>query len=341
VSLSPFLGNDSIVAQLESRVRTGRFPHALLFSGPDGIGKHTFAVRLIQALNCSGHQVPACGECDSCSRIGRGTHPDVRTVGVAEDASQIRIEQIRDLRGTLALAPLEGRIRAWIIDPAERLSAGAANALLKVLEEPPPRICFFLITTNASELLLTIRSRCQIHHFAPLPLASLRELAQATGEVAAEEWLIRWSGGSVGWLRRADPDMVREIRERMLTFLEAGWSGGPEALAGQIGTPLAGNREEFPLRLRAACLIISDLVYLAAGNGDRITNIDLRERLEKLSSGLSIPQLADAATRIHAIEKGLKSYLNLQLMSDDLLVSLAEAARGPGKYANDKPTRRR
>lgn len=336
MSLPPFLGNDAIVSQLEDRVRTGRFPHALVFSGPGGVGKHTFALRLVQALNCDNRQVPACGECASCARIGRGVHPDLGIVGVAEDASQIRIEQIRELREGLALAPMEGRIRSWIIDPAERLSPGAANALLKVLEEPPPQICFFLITTNASELLLTIRSRCQIHHFAPLPVASLCELAEA------DDWLIRWSGGSIGWLRSADPDAVREIREQMLSFLEAGWSGDPEALADQIGAPLAGNREEFTTRLRAACLLISDLVYLAVGNGDRIINTDLRDRLGRLGGRISIQRLAEAAMRILAIEKDLRSYLNLQLMSDDLVVSLAAASAGSGgEYANDKPGRRR
>lgn len=336
MSLPPFLGNNAIVSPLEDRVRTGRFPHALVFSGPEGVGKHTFAIRLVQALNCENRQVPACGECDSCARIERRIHPDVRTVSVAEDASQIRIEQIRGLRDTLALAPLEGRIRSWIIDPAGRLSAGAANALLKVLEEPPPQICFFLITTNASELLLTIRSRCQIHHFAPLPVASLSEL------VEADEWLIRWSGGSIGWLRHADPDAVREIREQMLSFLEAGWSGDPEALAGQIGAPLAGNREEFATRLRAACLLISDLVYLAVGNGDRIINIDVRDRLERFGGRVSTQRLVEAAMRVLAIEQDLKGYLNLQLMSDNLLVSLAAESAGiGGKYANDKPARRR
>lgn len=336
MSLPPFLGNDAIVARLEDRVRTGRFPHALVFSGPEGVGKHTFALRLVQALNCESQQVPACGECDSCTRIGRGAHPDVRTVGVAEDASLIRIEQIRDLREALALAPMEGRIRAWILDPADRLSPGAANALLKVLEEPPPQICFFLITTNASELLLTIRSRCQIHHFAPLPVASLRAL------VEADEWLIRWSGGSIGWLRQADPDAVRETREQMLSYLEAGWSRDPDALARQIGVPLAANREEFALRLRAACLLISDLVYLAVGNEDRIVNVDVRARLEELAGQVSASQLVDAAMRVIAIEKDLRSYLNLQLMSDGLAVSLAkEASSGERKYANDKPARRR
>jgi len=311
-----FLGNQLVVERLEAKLRAGRLPHALVFSGPEGVGKRTYALRLVRALNCENGGTRGCGECPSCRKVGRGTHPDLGIVSVESGSTQIRIEQIRGLRETLDLAPIEGRVRAWIIDPAGRLTPGAANAFLKVLEEPPPGTVFFLITPNANELLVTIRSRCQIYHFAPLSLAAVRDLG------VDDELVARWSGGSIGWARQADAVELRRVRDQMLGFLEAGFASEPADLAERVGTRLAPSREEHSEVMRAACLLISDLLYLKLGLAGKLVNVDVADRLAALSAGVGTGRLLEAARGVRFIEANLKHNLNSQLMTDALLVSL-------------------
>jgi len=312
-----FLGNAAVVRRLEACLESGRLPHALIFSGPEGVGKHTFALRLIQALNCSETGPRPCGTCSSCRKILRGTHPDTSVITVDPDASQIRIEQIRQLRETLTLSPFEGSVRGYIVDPADRLTPGAANALLKVLEEPPPDTFFFLITRNAGELLVTIRSRCQVYRFAPVSLEAVRSLG------VSDELLVRWSQGSIGWARDADPGALRQTRDQMLDFLEAGLSGEPDEVANWVGSRLAGSREEYAEAIRAGYFLLSDVLHLKTGLGERVVNVDVQERLGRLAESVEIGRLIRAATQLRMVEAQSRQFLNNQLMTDALLVSLA------------------
>ena len=312
-----FLGNRAIVERLEARLGAGRLPHALIFSGPPGVGKRTYALRLIQALNCPDGGTSGCGECGQCRKVSRGAHPDVILISVEADATQIRIEQIRRMRSMLLLEPIEGRVRACVIDPAERLTPGAANALLKVLEEPPAGTYFFLITANAHELLPTIRSRSQVYHFAPLSTGALRELG------VTDELVARWAQGSAGRAGQSDPEELRRRRDQMLAFLEGGFSGQPEALAELIGAPLAPSREDYPEAVRVACVLVSDLLALKVGFAGRVVNVDVQDRLASLAGSVDMDRLMGAAEQLKFIEANLRHHLNAQLMTDALLASLS------------------
>src|SRR5215813_12558575 len=102
MTFDSFIGNRKIVERLRNKLREGRFPHGLIFSGPEGVGKHTFAVMLAKALNCLNAVAgDFCGECSSCRKIDAGTHPDVTTITLEEEASQIKIEQARQLLSVL------------------------------------------------------------------------------------------------------------------------------------------------------------------------------------------------------------------------------------------------
>src|SRR3989442_14216114 len=141
-----FIGNRKIIERLRSKLREDRFPHGLIFSGPEGVGKHTCALMIAKSLNCL--KAPSgefCDQCSSCRKIEAGTHPDVMTISVEDEATQIKIAQIRQILGMLDLQPLEGRNKVFIIDPADSLNDEAANALLKGLEEPPENTFFLLI----------------------------------------------------------------------------------------------------------------------------------------------------------------------------------------------------
>lgn len=309
-----FYGNSGVVERLDQKLRQQRLPHAMIFSGPDGVGKRTCAMRLAMALNCGAEQEIPCGVCSACRKVAAGTHADVQAVTLQEDASQIKIEQIRDLRSRLDFEPLEGAAKVYIIDPAERMTAAAANGLLKALEEPPPATYFFLITTNALELLITIRSRSQTYHFTPARLDDLRRAG------IENELVLRWAQGSVGWAVSADPDALRAIRDDVFMFLEtvfgANNDSGSEILA--ASAELSRSKEDYANRMRVFGVLVADLLFLKQGVDHRIVNVDIRGRLAQLAESVSLERIVLIADCLKSIEKNLKSYVNRQLMTDQL-----------------------
>ena len=324
---SQLIGNRSIVERLEAKLQSGRLAHALIFSGPEGVGKHTCAVWIAQALNCTAPGPTPCLECGPCRRIGDGTFTDVTTVTVEPEASQIKISQIRDLRSLLALEPLEGRATVTIIDPADAMTPGGANALLKSLEEPPSTSYFFLITAKPQELLPTIRSRSQTYHFAPLTLEELRRSG------VTDELTLRWAQGSIGRALKAEPASLRQGRDEMLAFLERALMDDRPTLGALIGTggKLGRDKEDYQDRLRMLALLVRDILLFKEGFRDRLINIDVRDRIERQAELVDIDRLLNIYEGLKFIDLNLKYHLNRDLMTDSLV--LAMRPRSP------KPTR--
>jgi DNA polymerase-3 subunit delta' len=191
--LSDIRGQDRAIARLRAALGAGRVHHAYLFTGPPGAGKHATALALASALNCLQAPGEGCDECDACSRIAEGIHPDVVTLEREGAAQIVPIESIRqNVIARIGLPPHEARVRVFVITEASTiaLQPAAANALLKTLEEPPARTMFVLATVAPDQLLPTIRSRCQRVSFAGgVPGgegdkldALARELAEFTGD---------------------------------------------------------------------------------------------------------------------------------------------------------------
>jgi DNA polymerase-3 subunit delta' len=156
------LGQDRVAAQLRHAIERDRVPHAYLFSGPPGAPLVDTALALAMALNCTAAPGIGCGECEPCSKIVAGIHPDVVTL-VREGAAQIvPIESVRNqVIARIGLPPHEAQTRVFVVEEATAMAPPAANSLLKTLEEPPARTLFVLCTTAPEQLLPTIRSRCQ------------------------------------------------------------------------------------------------------------------------------------------------------------------------------------
>ncbi len=167
-----------VIARLRAAIKRDRLPHALLFAGPAKSGKHTVGLALAAAVNCERDPGEGCGECASCQRITHGLHPDVRTLERKGAAQIIPIETIRkEIVAAVGLPPHEAKRRFFLIEEATSLKGPAANALLKTLEEPPPRTHFILGTVSADKLLPTIRSRCQKLVFGALATDIRTQLA--------------------------------------------------------------------------------------------------------------------------------------------------------------------
>jgi len=229
------MGLEKPTAILSALLKSGRLPHALLFTGPAGGGKNSLARALAAALNCAGPDPGPCGACLSCRKIAKDLHPDLITLspdgedgGAKKDASrskrQISIAEIRELRRVMALRPFEGRVKVFILREADRLGREAASALLKTLEEPPPDSALFLTSAAEDQVLPTIRSRCLTLRLNPLPLETiLQTLAGQRGLTGpAARLLAALSGGALGPVLGADPEAIWDRWQTLNRILEAG-----------------------------------------------------------------------------------------------------------------------
>ena len=163
---SEVIGQDSVVKILRHQIETGTVSHAYLFCGTRGTGKTTTARILAKAVNCLSEADRPCGRCANCLSIKEGTFMDVIEI---DAASNNGVENIRELRESVKYPPAVGRKKVYIIDEVHMLSAGASNALLKTLEEPPENVMFILATTDPQKLPQTILSRCMRLDFRRVP----------------------------------------------------------------------------------------------------------------------------------------------------------------------------
>jgi DNA polymerase III subunit delta' len=322
VTFDTFAGNPKIIQRLRGKLREGRFPHALIFSGPEGVGKHTCALMIAKALNClktSGEDF--CDKCSSCRKIQSGTHPDVMTISVEEDATQIKIAQVRQILSMLDLQPLEGRSKVFIIDPADSLNAEASNALLKGLEEPPENTFFVLVTVNVNELLFTVRSRCQIYNFAPLTLDEVRR------QGITDELAVRWSQGSIGRARALDATRLKSEREVLLDFFETAVTANEDRFEDLIAASaeLGRAKLEFESRMVILSVLIADVLYIKEQVADKVVNIDIQDRLTELAGQTSADRLIRMSEFLMFIETSLKTHANRQMLSDALALTANEA----------------
>ena len=236
-------GHDEVVEQFRRAISRGRLASSFLFAGPAGIGKCSFALKLAQAMLCQTRPEAAldpCNACPACTQVVAGTHPDVLMVAKPEGKAEIPVElfigpkEHRRQVGLLHdinLKPRMGGRRIAIIDDADYLNEEGANALLKIIEEPPPRAVLILIGTSPTKQLPTIRSRCQLIRFRPLPIETVAELLVSKGLVADPSEAARLARYSEGSLQRAlelaDPELwsfrntlLERLSEPMLASVE-------------------------------------------------------------------------------------------------------------------------
>lgn len=201
------VGQATVTRTLQNSLASGKVGHAFLLSGARGVGKTTTARILAKALNCA--SAPAatptpCLDCDSCREIADAKSLDVQEI---DGATHNGVEQVRELRESARYNPARDRYKIWIIDEVHMLSTGAFNALLKTLEEPPPRVKFIFATTEYHKLPDTILSRCQQYDFRLIParelMAHLRNVAEREGIRVSDEALGRIARSAEGSARDA------------------------------------------------------------------------------------------------------------------------------------------
>ncbi len=329
-------GQSKAVALLEHSLEHGHLAHAYLFIGPPHVGKMTFAIKLAQALNCEASH-PPCGECQPCHRISQAKHADVQIIGLpsAGDSDrnrvEISIEQIREIQRAASLPPYEGKHKVFIIDGAEHLSGEAANCLLKVLEEPPPRVLFLLLTTRERLLLPTVISRCQRVELRPLPIAEVEKMLAQNWELEAQKvrLLARLSRGCLGWARSAalDDRLPEERAQRIAALTDLADAGYEErfSYAAQLAAQFEKNRGFAQEILDLWLGWWRDLLLVKVGCLDAITNIDLETMLVQRAKGYSLAKVKGFIDHLQAAQEQLDRNANPRLVLEVLMLNI------PGK----------
>jgi DNA polymerase-3 subunit delta' len=256
-SFEELIGQAAARRVLENAIRRERIAHAYLFRGPESVGKATLAGLFARSLDCRQSAGPgeACGRCHSCQLAAAGNHPDLRLITFEVNPksrllnTEIVMAQIREdaaeryrmppLLEDAYLRPVYGPWKVYLIDPADRLNSHAADALLKVLEEPPPQVVLVLMTARPAALHPTVVSRCQQVAFRPVSSLEIAALLGRLG-VGAEEasWLAAVSAGRPGWAVRLARDEEGQAVRRSLLDLLASIPQRPKEAALRIADDL-------------------------------------------------------------------------------------------------------
>jgi len=329
------IGQDHVSQTLYNALKSSRLPHALLFTGPRGVGKTSSARILAKSLKCTNAKdfVP-CNVCSICQEIVSGSNLDVIEI---DGASHNGVDSIRELRETIAYMPSSGRYKIYIIDEVHMLSTSAFNALLKTLEEPPPHVIFIFATTEAQKIPLTILSRVQRFDFRRIPTRLLTDRLQKICDkenVSVEPealWMIaRQSEGSA----RDSQSLLDQI----ITF-----SGGKLTLQKTVDALGLTDRQllvdtlgALITRSTAEILKILEKIYFS-GSDAKVFGQELLEEtrnllLVKLSTNLSLVDLPDSEI------ESLKG-LSVKLSSEDIHLLFDMALKGISDLQKSSDTR--
>ena len=338
---SELTGNTRVKDALKRMINSDRLPGAMLFAGEEGVGKKRFALEVARALNCRApRDGEACGVCPSCVRIAKlnyperedadewtqiiwTDHPDVGLVVAPKRV--LRVEQMRQIEKEANFRPFEGKARVFLVDEADKLNDASANALLKVLEEPPRTSHLILITARPAMLLPTILSRCQMIRFAPLTPEEIEGhlLKNKQADNKTAKLRARASGGSIGRALANDMVTFTSQRKAMLGVLHALvlTNDRSQLLRSSEQLNEAQYKDEFEERLDVLETLIRDAWMLSLGvDADLLVNADLLPELQKLSEKLDPQRAGDWILQIEDVREQLLVNVNRKVTTDSLFL---------------------
>jgi len=361
MSFKDFIGNETVVRDLRTMLKRGRFPHALILAGPEGAGKYTLAQMLAKAMNClappPGELPDFCGRCEACVRIGDAddlanryseaveareglrdadkkdtrifvqTYPDVLIVPPDPPQIMIKVDQVRQVTAGIYFRPSQGHRKIYIFTDSCFMKE-AANALLKVLEEPPEFAHLFLLTTNPGELIPTIRSRCITVRLAPLKVRDLEAaLAKQAPALSSKQrsLVARLSQGAFGKACGFDLPAYAAIRQDALALLKLARDANDHSGLFKVSENYragAEGKEKTTALIRVLNCLLQDLMYFKAASPELVRNGDILPELEGLARSVEFEWLLRASRELDELESGMRRNLLRSLSLDSFALSL-------------------
>jgi DNA polymerase-3 subunit delta' len=321
-------GQESVITLLNHSISKQSIAHAYLLVGPRHVGKTTLARNLSQALNCTGHE-PPCGQCSVCQRIIEDKHADVISTSFAP-GQKAGIDDIRYLQLMASRPPYEGKYKVFIIDEAEHLSTEAANSLLKIMEEPPPRIVWLLLTSEESLLLPTVISRCQKLILKPLPVQTVEDILTMSYSVepGKARLLARLSSGCIGWAITAlkNPALLENRQQEISKISLLLTSTVEERFAYAQDLSIQFQRQKSASEILANWLAWwHDLLLTRSGQPNLVANLDCQKTLAEQASSLNIGEISNYLTVLSLAQDYLMKNVNPRLVFESLMLDM------PGK----------
>lgn len=322
------IGHQHAVQQMQLAVKRQEVPHALLITGPDSVGKRTFALKLAQAMHCTAENAEQrpCDQCSACRRVNSGNYPDLRVITPEEGKRGVKIDPIRALIQFLTLTPIESQYKIGIITTFEHIVPNAANALLKTLEEPPSYAHLILLATDAELLLPTIVSRCCQITLRPLsrPEIVAGLVAQRGSSPEEARRLARLSGGRVGWAIRAlqQPEFLRRQSEALQLLFKVLQSEIPTRF--DLAQELARDALQVRETLDYWQASWRDVLLLQTGNADQITYLEERTTLEEIAGTVTLDVTAQILQRLTTALEDLFRNANTRLLVESLFLNLPQ-----------------
>jgi DNA polymerase-3 subunit delta' len=342
--LQSLIGNESVKALFRRMFTGDRVPRSLLFAGLEGVGKKRFALEVARSFVCRNPQDgEACDQCPACRRTNNfffpGTedkkenfervffseHSDVGMV--IPYRSNILVGSIRELEREANFRPFEARGRFFIVEDADKMNDAAANALLKTLEEPAATSYIILVTARPESLLQTIRSRCQMVRFSPVPAEDIEKRLRASDKISPLDapLIARLSAGSIGRALDFDIERYRRLRGSMLLVAEslAGRIDRAGLLRASEEIADAKVKDDYDESLGILQTLLHDAVAIASGADERtIVNIDILPALRKAANSPR-PRLVGWISEIDRLRENLSFNVNRKIATDALFMKMA------------------
>ena len=323
-------GHETQKLQLRTMLREHRLPHALLLSGPAGVGKKKLGHVLAAALLCEADDAP-CGHCASCRAMASGSHPDYLEVlpeRTGKNTAVIRIDAIRSMQVEASRYPILAKQRVVLIDDADCMNEAAENSLLKTLEEPEGAVTFLLIKGARSSLLDTIVSRCMPLSFGTVPEDAMVEVLAGRGLATAEaRELASLADGSIGRALALHEHEGLSRRDDALSFL---------VKLRQMDMPAVWQRSQAMGELDRETLsewflylnmMLRDLLVLAEDGGSALLyHADIRAKLLELLPRYPEDIVFALLGELREVQKRLQANVNLRLLMEGFLIRARDIA---------------
>ena len=324
MSFENIVGQGRIKGLLLDLLQNNRIPHAVLIEGLKGVGKKRIAVELAKGICCSAKETRPCYVCSSCIKAIHSNHPEIKII---DEDSSIKIETIREIQKEIQLKPYEGTKKVFIINNAERMTIQAQNALLKTLEEPPRYATIILLTHNASSLLPTIISRCQLFKMVPAKVEEIQRYLEESENLSLEESKViaAFSNGIIGKaLRILQDEDFRKKRDIIIEIIK-------QLLEDKIIDLL--EKVSFLNEEKDAAEDIFDiflswyrdlLIFRETQQVDFIMNYDKIEEIRQQSKRISSNKSREIILIIEKNKSNMKSNVNHQLNLEVMLLNIQE-----------------
>ncbi len=316
----------NVVKILTNSMKKNRLAHAYIFEGSRGVGKRAIALHLAKYYFCINRNgVNPCMECSECKRIDSRNHPNVHTI--SPDGQSIKKDQVSYLQKEFSFRGVESKRKFYIIEHADKMTASAANSLLKFLEEPVSETIAVLTTENTHAILNTIQSRSQIVSFSPLSPKGMVELLVNNGilpQIASVLALLTTDLAEAENL--CTDDWVVQARNLVIQLTEEIFSRPHQVMftLQEKWLELFKGKEQLDLGLDLLLLWYRDLLYTQIGQTSDLVYIDQKERLEELALYRSREKLSKQLSAIYEAKRHLSANVNPQLLMEKLLVRLQE-----------------